>query len=360
MTDAVTLTVGGEIHGGWKTVLIDSGIDTLAAQFTVSLADRWPGKPERFALKAGAEAIVKIGADVVISGFIDRLDTSLDANTHPISISGRSRAADLIDCSAVATPGSWRGRKLEEIAAELAKPFGITVTGEVATGAPFKVFALQQGETVFAAIERMLKMRGLLAVSGVDGNVRIVSPDAGKAQAVKLREGRELLNFSASHDVSDRFSDYLVKGQAAGDDNANGKAVAHIKGDARDPGVTRHRPLLIVAEEQGDIATLRKRAAWEATVRAAKAQTVSVEINGWRRPDGKLWAGLDRVDLDAPSALIGGVLLVADVRFELDDRGRRTTLSLARPEAYSQLAIPEEAEASKIGHPKARTKSDKS
>jgi len=345
--DAVELAIDGRAYGGWKEISIDLDLDAGASSFSLRVTERWQGQPDRWAIEADSPCTVSIAGVPVITGHVDRLETSLDGTSHSIDVSGRSKAGDLVDSSAIATPGSWRGRKLEQIAAELAAPFGIQVQAAGDTGPAFRLFALQQGETVWEAIQRLCSHRGLLAVSRPDGDVHIVSPKP-VGTAVRLVQGLNILSLSGSHDVTGRFSSYIVKGQSAGDDELNGKPAAAAKGDASDPAVKRHRPLVIVAEDQVDGAAAKRRAEWEATVRAARAQEAQVIVLGWRRGDGALWEPGQRVELDAPAALMTAELLVAGVGFRLGESGRSAELRLVRPEAYSQLPVPEEAEASRI------------
>ena len=346
--EAVTLAVGGGRHEGWTSIRVTRAIDSLASSFSLELTERWADRPTRFTLEAGVSCAVEIGGETVITGYIDTLDPGIDPQQHSIAIGGRDRAADLIDCSAIATPGSWRGASLEAIAAELAKPFGITVTARAPTGPPLRQFALQQGESVQAVIERLGRFAGLLAVSTPAGMVELIAP-AESAPVMTLIEGVNILSASATHDVTGRFSDYLVKGQAAGDDHVNGRTVAGPSGSATDPAVKRHRPLLLIAEEQSTLANLAVRARWEASTRAGRAQTAQVTLLGWRRPDGALHAPASTVTLDAPSLFMTGAMLVQQVALVLDERGEVAELTLVPPAAWSQLPVPEKAEASHVG-----------
>ena len=347
-SEIVTLTVGGQRHEGWTEVEIVRALDTMAGSFSLTLTERWADQREAFALEAGAACTVAIAGETVITGWIDQLAPSISGSSHTITISGRDRAADLIDCSAIAVPGSWRDTKLETIAAELAKPFGVSVTARADTGPAIRRFALQQGETVQAAIERLCKFAGLLAISPPDGNIDLIAPETSGA-VERFELGVSILAGSAAHDVSARFSDYIVKGQASGDDTASGKTVSGPKATAKDPGVKRHRPLLVVAEEQATAANLEKRARWEASTRAGRAQPVTLTAAGWRRPDGKLRDRNTIVDLSAVALFASGQMLVQSVAFRQGREGTRTELVLVPPAAWSQLAIPETAQASRIG-----------
>jgi prophage tail gpP-like protein len=349
--DKIELRVSGQLHSGWTDANVEIGIDSIASGFDLTLTEKWPSNRERFALEqmsieAGAAAQILIGGEGLINGYIDRVAPSLSGENHTIQIAGRSKAADLIDCSAIHTPGSWNGRRLEDIAADLIKPFGLSVSVQTPTGEAFKKFALQPGETVFAAIERMCKMRGLLTISGNDGNIIIMRPAISGA-VVRLEQGRDFTDISAEHDVSQRFSDYILKGQSAGDDNHNGRAVSQVKGEAKDPAVKRNRPLLIVAEDQGGGASMAERSRWEAKVRAAQSQKCDITMPGFRDPSGNLWREGGSVDLYAPAAFITDKMIIARVNYQIGGSSSSTTLSLAYPDAYAELPQAE-AKVSKI------------
>lgn len=337
----VQLMVGGMLYSGWTSVDIERGIDQMAGSFRLRLAARERTEAQDWPIRDGAECKVMLAGTALITGYIDSFTTFVDAEQRGIDVAGRDRTADLVDCSAIHTPGSWIGRKLEQIAAELVKPFGITVETSGDTGAPFRRFALQQGETVFAAIERMCRYRGVVAWSSGDGVLRIGNPDQGTTIG-RLAEGVNVISASGTSDVSERFSDYVVKGQASGSDERSGAAVAQVKGEARDAGITRYRPLLIIGEEQADQASLKKRAGWEASVRAGRGQTAQITVPGWLNAAGRPFAHGMRADCDVPSARISGQLLIERLRFTRDaESGTTTTFDLVPPEAWTQLAEPE-------------------
>ncbi|KTE24467.1 MULTISPECIES: phage baseplate assembly protein [unclassified Sphingopyxis] len=346
-----SLKINGQRYEGWTSIRITRSIESLSGEFTLEIVVREYTDAPRWPLRTGDACIVEIDGETVITGFIDDIAPQIDDRGYGITVSGRDRAGDLVDCSAIAKPGSWTGKSIEAIAAELAKPFGIDVVARTDTGEKVKRFALQQGETVHAAIERLARYRGLLAVSNAAGQVELIRPGAGEIVA-QLVEGENILpNSSAQHSARDRFSDYVVKGQASGDDQVNGKTAASIKAEARDPAITRYRPMLVIAEDQSTPANLRKRAAWEASTRAAKAQRGTIPVAGWRAPNGQLWRPDLRVGVTAPFLKIEGTMLVTEVALVMDERGTVTELSVTPPEAWSLLPVSESADASAVGAP---------
>lgn len=328
----VRLIVAGQAFAGWTEAEIERGLDALAGGFRLSFTERFPGHPEQWQIEAGDACEVWIGNDQVMTGWIDKREVSVDADSHQLEVSGREKTSDLLDCSAVHKPGSWSNRRLEQIAAELAAPFGIKVSAAAPTGAAFRRFALQQGEPVFDAIERMARQRGVLPVTTEAGDLEFRRP--GSVQAgYRLALGENLESITHANDISDRFSEYHLKADAA--DGSRPKA------KASDPAVRRHRPLLIVNDDDSSTATLADRAKWEATVRAGKAQAITATVSGWRTASGDLYRPDRLVPVSAPLIGLDASLLIASVRYELSERGSRCRLTLAPKEAYSLLTIPE-------------------
>lgn len=339
----VALEIDGLGYMGWTEISIERAIDAMVGSFELSLSAKDKTGAEGWPIADGAACRVLLGGEVLITGYVDAVARSISDQDRGISVRGRDKAADLVDCSAIHKPGSWANQKLETIAKALAAPFGIAIEITSDTGAAFKKFALQQGETVFAAIDRMARYRGLVAYSPGDGTVRIGNADTGRRNG-RIEEGVNVKSAEATRDVSERFSQYVVKGQASGDDSRHGKAVAQVKGEAADSEVKRYRPLLVIGEEQSDAASLVKRAKWEASVRSGRGKPLSVTVPGWLTDEGKVWAPGTRAACRIPSCQIEGDLLVERVRtVRSGDTGTVTELGLVPPEAWSQLAEPEES-----------------
>ena len=332
----VVVTVGGELHAGWTAARITRSLEQAAGTYRLTLTDRDPGRTSPRPYRPGARAAVALDGDTVITGWIDSVRPRYDAGSHTVEVAGRDAVGDLVDCSAASEPGEWRGAPLEEIAAALAAPYGIDVVAVVDTGAPLARFRIEEGETVYESIERGCRMRAVLPIS--DGGGRLVLGRPGRARAgVVLRRGDTILAASGESDWTGRYSRYRVLGQQPGSDFLGAGAAAHVRAEATDPVVTRHRPLTLLAEQALDDAEAADRAAWEADVRAARARRLTVRVRGWReRGDtGPLWAPGVLVRVADDWLAVDTDMLVGAVLYELDDEGTRTTLSLAPPAAYS-------------------------
>jgi prophage tail gpP-like protein len=121
--------------------------------------------------------------------------------------------------------------------------------------------------------------------------------------------------------------------------------ITQIVGTARDPGITRYRPKVIVAEAQADDNNAEKRADWELRRRIARAVKATVTVNGWRQDDGALWATNLMVYVDVPWLGLDREMLIGEVAFSIEDGGEITALSLTLPDAF----LPEKVRKAKRG-----------
>jgi prophage tail gpP-like protein len=337
--DPITLRIDGVDWTYWKSVEITRQMDAIAGAFSVSLTDKWINGSQALPIAAGMECEVLIGRDPVIKGYIDKVTPSFSASDHGIAVSGRDRSADLVDCAAAHKPGQWMNLSALQICEILAKPFGVPVRAEGDVGAPFPSVKLEQGEKAFEALDKCLKQRELLACPDGEGGLVLLKIGALE-HVMAIVQGENILSASADYDMTDRFSDYHVQAQNKGGDDAWGKAVCAVHAESKDAAVRRYRPMIVRAENAVDSAGAKQRAAWECVVRAARAVTVSVTVQGFRQgPPGDasapLWQVNAMTDVDIPFLRIQQRLVSGKVTFKRDaSSGSTTTLELKDPAAY--------------------------
>lgn len=275
--DPITLRIDGVDWTYWQSVEVSRQVDAIAGAFSLQLVDRWVNGAEALPIAAGVECEVLIGDEPLITGYIDKVTHTVNATAHGVSVTGRDKTADLVDCVALHKPGQWLYQTAQQLAGELAQPFGVQVSTEGDVGAPFPSFKLEQGETAFEALDRALKMRELLACPDGKGGLTLLKVGTRQSQAA-LVQGQNVLDATASFDMTDRFSDYIVQGQRPGSDTAWGLEACAVHGEYQDSAVKRYRPYMVRAEGNVDSAAARQRAAWECSVRAARAVTVTVTV----------------------------------------------------------------------------------
>ncbi|MEQ5770001.1 hypothetical protein NFH98_20735 [Halomonas sp. H33-56] len=343
MTDTLTLTVGGRIYSGWTSADVTRDLEAVAGGFRIGVTDRWVGQTEPWPIRRGDPCRVAVNGEPLIDGYVDSASPSIDGQSKTLTVKGRDRTGDLVDCSAVHKPAEWHNIGLERLVRVLCEPFGLEVTLEVEVGVPFPRFAVQPGETAWEAIERACRLRAVLA-TGHAGGVLITR--AGEQRAADdLVWGENILTARAELDMSRRYSHYTVQGQNIGTDNAWGEVAAEVEGGARDAGVPRYRPLMVMAEGTADSANAQQRAEWEAIVRAARGSTASVTVAGWTQRNGELWRPNRRVRISCEWLRLEGEMLITAVTYRQDDQsGTTATLKLQRPDALTpKPEVPEAA-----------------
>jgi prophage tail gpP-like protein len=241
-----------------------------------------------------------------------------------------------VDCSVVDTTGEWKGLKLEKIIEHICKPFGIKVTTQIDTGSPITAFNVEQGMTAFEAIQKLCQLRACLALSDNKGGITITR--AGKdSTSSALMEGVNIKSAEAEYDFSERFSQYVVKGQQQGSDNTGALNTTSVKGVVRDENVARYRPVLIVSDGQVNSEQALMRAKWEASVKKGKSRLFTVVVNHWQQKDNTLWEINKRVKLKSPMLGIDDTLIIAGLIYKLDEEGETTELALTDASAYEVL-----------------------
>jgi prophage tail gpP-like protein len=359
----VTLRVNGREYAGWKTARIVRGIEACAGTFELSVSDRWDGQDAPWPIAEEDECTVFIGAERVISGWVDRRRVSYGPDEHTLEVRGRDRTGALVDCSAVLKSWEFTSIPLLTLAQRLAEPFGISVrldatvtkavslktgktAGSVSAGGtgklsglgvpkPPKKFSVDPGESAFQVLDRACRMAGVLPVS--DGAGGLVLVRAGSTRAdIPLVEGQNILAASGDFDATARYARYIVSAQQQGTDEEWGEAAASVTAEARDPNVRRSdRVVLIRADGGATPESARVRAAWEAKVRAARGDDVSVTVQGWQQPSGKLWPVNALVRVQSPRIGVDGDMLITQVEYATGDTGSTSKLTLRRPDAFT-------------------------
>lgn len=334
-----SLQVNGKEYGGWISAHVSLGIEQIAGIFELSVSDRWPNQLEAWQIKPGDECVFLMRGEPIITGYVDQVNPSYSPDRHEVRVSGRDKTGDLVDCAAVYKSGEWHNVKLDRIASDLCQPFNITVVAETDLGEPFRKFALQEGEAAFEAIERAAKMRQVLLVS--DGKGKLLLTRAGTSRiSTVLMKGENIEGGNGTFDHKDRYSEYIVKGQSPGSDDSTPAHNAQTKATVKDTDIKRYRPMIIHAD-QGDRKTYTDRANWEKNVRQGRGSRVNYVMTGWEHKAGP-WKPNVLVPVKDPFLGVDGELVIASVKFSLDDGGTRTELELCRPEAFELPLAPEE------------------
>ena len=243
----VSLTVGGHTVSGWTDVRITRGCETCPNAFEIGMTDLYPGQASAVVVSPGDACVISIGADVALTGYVDSVEPSYDADVHEIRITGRGKCQDLVDTSAEVAGGQFVNMNLLQIAQQLAAPLGIEVDNQ-AVAPVVPQFNVLETETRYEVIERACRWAGLLCYETRDGRL-VLSALGAETHASGPSEGVNVLKARGRFNMAERFSDYHVYLMALDVLSDLGEG-GNLIGAVKDPNVTRFRPKAFVAGGQ--------------------------------------------------------------------------------------------------------------
>lgn len=343
--NTLTLIIDGKAFGGWQRIRVTRSLDRVPSDFDIQLTERYPGQADAVLVQPGQACIVKLGADTVLTGYIDRYAAGLSARGHQIRITGRSKCEDLVDCSV--SPSALSGMtmttsSLQLLAQELADPYGITaksLTGGsvpvVAPGGGPLTFSAILTESAYEIIERVSRYAGVLAYDDIDGNLLLANVGTS-TMASGFQQGRNVESASVSYAMDQRYSEYLpalMSTNLYGSQGIGGVTYA----PAFDRGVPRFRQLIVVSEQfaiSQDF--VQRRIQWEAARRFGRSQAVRLVCDSWRDQAGTLWAPNAFAPISLPTLKLApkDPWIIGEVSYLRDENGTHAELLLMPKEAF--------------------------
>lgn len=349
------LEVNGIEYDYWVDAAVDIRMDALCRHFSFTSA-QLTGQALPF--KGGEPCRVLDGSDVLMTGYIEKVDVTYSGNSHRVALSGRDKTGDLVDSTLRAVgdynPPISLKRVIELAIADIGADIGVV---DQVQPAQFKksadIVAPEPAQNAFEFIEKLARKRQVLLSSDGDGNVTIIQGTTTERSAGALQnkigaDDNNVKSARASYDLSGRFRNYTSASSMNPLALASAGATAptdvvNQKGSATDADIRVGRQMIVQGESPMSASDNNPRAQWEANIRKIRGQSYSVVVQGFRETaDGALW-GVNRlvsvVDDFAGIAgdqHIAGDMLISAVSFSLSDQnGSETALTLVPPNAYS-------------------------
>lgn len=168
MNRPIYLMVGGQIFDHWTSAEVTRDLKDFSGSFSFTLRDysralasfeHATPAPE-FSLRPGWGVEVYVENTPVLKGYIETVAPEIDEGTASVTISGKDKAGDLIDCAAAPEgPSEFSNVKLEEAVKRIAAPYGLSVRSEIDTGEAFPRYAIDLSENGLSAIEKGARQR---------------------------------------------------------------------------------------------------------------------------------------------------------------------------------------------------------
>lgn len=326
-TEYVTVAHGGGSAAGWDDIEVTAAIDEAARMFRLTTSER----PGDFAFPPGTPVQILATGDLMVDGYVNRYHATGDKQQHTVSVAGRGKGQDFVDCSADHPTSHAKGKTPADFGREI-DHYGVGINDRIG----LKKVPMQhiyQGETCFRCVERYIRQQGATMMGEADGSISITNASVAPRAGGELVEGRNIMRWSVDLDDGNRHSEYTVKGQGR---QGKGDSVLRIKETRRDSGVKRRRNRTIVAEGDTDQGRARDRAGHEKERCAGNGTKAQVTVQGWRDASAALWTPNTLIFVNAPILMhLQQDMLIERVQFKQSRKGGTLAeLSLVDPRAY--------------------------
>lgn len=326
--EVVTITAGGGQWTAFEEFNVHAAFNAAARSFAIEVAAELGGSATNAVFAVGTEVTISANGDLLLTGFVDCREPSFAAKKAIISVSGRSKSADLVDGSAEHETGQFENKDPLEIGQEVSSEYGAKWETDQQLE-KVEQYQITPGESCFRCVEKLARAQGMTITGTPEGNAKITK--AGSERNGPLIEGVNILSGTAHHNGSNRHSKIVVRGQRPfghGDDNLE------IEAEEQDGAVKRHRTIIIVQDEDTTKDRAKKRAKNRKNRAAGNSLKATIAVQGFRDDSGKLWTPGALAWTESPFLDIAQDMLIESVDYRQNDGGSIATLNLVDPRAY--------------------------
>ncbi|MFC1014291.1 phage baseplate assembly protein [Pasteurella multocida] len=209
----IELYLNEHIFSGWTRLSVFRSLESMSGQFELGIAIR--PEDDVSQIKPGSKIQLKMNGQTVITGHLDSLSQVVTENSKEITVCGRDKTADLVDCAVIHNSYHFKNQTLQQIAETICQPFGIKVVWqatEPGANEKINVWQVEPGETAFDTLSKAARHKGVLVTSNVEGDLVFTDPSNTVVGEFKL--GENILELELNDDWTQRFSLYRVVGDA--------------------------------------------------------------------------------------------------------------------------------------------------
>lgn len=344
--DELTLVIGRKEWSGWQKVVVTRGIDTVPAVFDLDVTDQNSPTGGNIDIKPGEPCQVKIGGELVITGYVDRYTADLAPRAHTVRITGRSKSSDLVDCAAFFGSRDNEGYQTLggstlSIAKQLAEPYDVNVQSTAGDGKQIKQFNIIFGETPWEIIDRITRYSNMIVYDMPDGSIMLAQAGSGGSMTGGFGQGRNVESAGIMLSMDQRFSLYegfaISSGVFTTQSAQSGGTGQKPEAVERDENVPRFRKRIIVSEQMTPEGPLIKdRVRWEKNRRIGRSTALTVTADSWRDSSGKLWAPNAMAAITMPALKVANATwCIGQVTFVRDENGQHAQVMLMPKEAFT-------------------------
>ena len=340
----VLLTADNLLLTGWKAVRISRSIEVATSSFELTCSA--DANTLKLIGREGAPTKISIGDDTIVTGYVETIQQVVTPRTHEITISGRGKLCDLVDCSCRIDRVNANA-SLQVLCASIANLYSVGVivaengTQETLDGLPAlprQIVSIT--ETAWEVIERYARYCGVLVYETENGDLMISMAGLDNGGS-GLALGQNIEAIVCTKSTLGTFSTYnaVLSAYSAGADDEgipNLPAVTVVATGAAG-NANRFRPTYFVSEQSAtDRRFIEKRVNWMASRAYGRSRRVRILVDNWRDASGFPWT--PNVNYPVSAALAGiadnTILLLADVTFIRDQTGTHAELGFGPRQGF--------------------------
>jgi len=199
----------------------------------------------------------------ILSGQIDKTDSSTASSSREQSISGRSLSANMIDSRI--TMDALYDQNIEKLLRTVSVPFGLSVKSRVTDMPAIPEFQIT-AESPVDNLAQLIREQGFMLVER-DGVLTIENTAHATIQGIGLEVGKNVESIDINRDFSKQF--HRIEVQGAWDDN-NAVVLS--------PGINKARKMVIICDQLQNQKACLSRAKYERNLAIAESLTVNTQI----------------------------------------------------------------------------------
>lgn len=351
------LEVNGVQYEGLLNGSVTNSFENLSSEFSCDVS---MPQNKTFPIKRGDKCRILIWGTSVLDGYINKIDTSLSADSHTITISGRDKTGDIIDNTLPANLNFNTPISLSDLSKKILDFYGIQDIKVIVKASNVNVFSssetvsVEAGESAFDFLEKYAKKRQVMLSTDGSGNIVYTRAETEVVtDFININDGvnqGNVLNVEMCVDDSQRFNKYVLLSQtnsSSGNDEDDTvqppvEQETYTTATSIDDEIRSTRVHYFVSDTTlQDQQSRQDRVDWEKNIKKANGFSYSITVQGFKNGKGSIWRPNTLITVNDEINSIYANLLIISVQFNVSlDSGTTTRLNLTTPDAFKILAEP--------------------
>lgn len=286
----VSIKANGKIYKGWENISISKNIQSMANSFSMSI------KQGTFEIDENTLITILKDNKPFLVGYCDNINITISDTKMPMSINGRSKSKDLIDCN-ISENKQYLNLNAVQIINDLTRNFNIKTTSNIFLE-KLSNFNTEVGETYFNAINRLCKQLNILPVSLSNGDL-LLTKNKNIVSGPILKKFKSL---TFDRNFQDRYSEYIYKKESI--------VVDVTDGIIKDSDIIRYRPFVAVNTEDKNNIDLAK---WKKNNDISNSIVLNGEVVGWDLEINTI--------VKIETEIVNGYFLISSIEYEKGENG---------------------------------------